>query len=487
MAWHRKATWCLVIGSVCLVFALVHFSELAESSTSDDSNSRCEFTSIMQVGLEVETADNRRAPLPQATQPKVAISDVGAFNLQQISQLEGQVAEALPQQLLARFQNLPGVSWLSTNSTSVARLSQTVGLDHLMGQARTTSSLSLPSSVVLVCVLTLMIVCLVSCLLVKESRTTPGSSRFLPTQQQILAGQDLMPPGSNRRSAAPHMQHVPGTQSFIPSQKQVLAGRDSMMMTPSLRPSFPAADKLSFGLPPTNGCLSQHGRQSVPSFPMPSPVPNLPTPSPRQLTRMPLSQAGLQNRVQICDANPSWSLYEPLFNIQAEDLYKVVDGDSTGNFDISCEGKSIIAASVLPWGAAPRALLICSAARRGEPLASCAPSMTSYGGAAVEICSKLEIRSKDNTLWGTLSPQGSDSYTVMSAHRRVLSLFGDQDTGRLLVKIPTDEVVAHAARDAAGQVLELGMRPEIDPILMIVCILSIVVFNPEENYGNIHG
>jgi len=450
----------VVVGSVCVVFVLVHISELVEGSISDDSNSNCELTSAVQVGLEVETANNRRAPPPEATQPKVAISDTGAFNVQQISGLQGHVAEAFSRQL-ARFQNLPGVSWLSINSTSVAKLTYTAGLDHLIGRVRSTPlTLNSTGTVVLVSLATMMIVCLVSYILYKESRTMPGN---------------------NRCTATPQPRYAPGTHSFLPSQQQIRAGQDSIrpsiLAADKLWFGIPPTDKLSFGIPPTAGRLTHSGRLSVPNFP---------TPSPQKLTQMPLSQAGLQQRAQLCDADPSWSRFEPYFTIRAEDIYNVVEGEATGNFDISAEGTSIFAASVLPWGAAPRALLICSAACRGEPLASCAPTLSSYSGATVDICSELEIRSRDNTLWGTLSPHGADSYAVLSGHRRVLSLFGDQDTGRLLVKIPSNEVVAHAARDAVGQVLELGMRPEIDPVLMLICILSVVIFNPEESFGNIH-
>lgn len=455
MAWHRT----LVIGSVCLACAQVQFSELVEGSTSNDGNSHCELTSVVQVGLEVETANNRQASVPEATPPRVAITDTGAFNLQQISRLQGHVAEAFSQQLV-RLQNLTVVSWLGTNSTSVAGLTDIAALDHLTERSSTTSFNS-TGSMVLVSVLTMMIVFLVACLLYKDSWTIPANSR---------------------RTASPHPHYAPGTHSFLPSQQQILAGQES------LRQSMLAADKLSFGLPPTAGRL---GPSSVPPTAMRMSgsgrlsAPSLPTPSPRQLTQMPLSMAGLQQRVQLCDADPAWSRVDPYFSIQTEDLYSVVEDEATGNFDISYEGKPIFAASVLPWGAAPRALLICLAARRGEPLASCAPTLSSYSSAAEEICSQLEIRRRDNTVFGTLSPHGADSYAVLSGHRRVLSLFGDQDTGRLLVKIPTNEVVAHAARDALGQALEVGMRPEVDPILMIICMLSVVIFNPEDSFGNI--
>lgn len=456
MARHRRF---FVIGSVCLNFALVQLTEHVEGSTSDDSNAHCELTSVVQVGLEVETANNRQASVPEATQPSVAITDTGAFNLQQISRLRGHVVEAFSRQLV-RFHNLTVVSLLSTNSSSVAGLTDTAALDHLTDRSSTTSFNS-TGSMVLVSVLTMMIVCLVSCILYKDSWTMPAN---------------------NRRTASPHPHYAPGTHSVLPSQQQILAGQES------LRQSMLAADKLSFGLTPTAGRLGQSSMPPTALRPSGSgrlSNPNLPTPSPRQLTQMPLSMAGLQQRVQLCDADPVWSRVEPYFIIQTEDLFSVVEGEATGNFDISCEGKPMFAASVLPWGAAPRALLICSAARRGEPLASCAPTLSSYTSATEEICSKLEIRRRDNSLFGTLSPHGADSYAVLSGHRRVLSLFGDQDTGRLLVKIPTNEVVAHAARDPQGQVLEVGMRPEIDPVLMIICMLSVVIFNPEDSFGNI--
>merc|ERR1719287_169344 len=61
-----------------------------------------------------------------------------------------------------------------------------------------------------------------------------------------------------------------------------------------------------------------------------------------------------------------------------------------------------------------RVLALAASGRQGV-LSSCAPSPGAcqmLGGQAMEPCSELQIRNKDNIIWGTLSPRGQDKYFV---------------------------------------------------------------------------
>lgn len=116
-------------------------------------------------------------------------------------------------------------------------------------------------------------------------------------------------------------------------------------------------------------------------------------------------------------------------------------------------------------------------------LASCRPSPGSCSiidGCAVEPCSELQIRNKDNVVWGTVSPRAQDSYGVFQGEKQVFSLEGDQEAGRLIAYLE-GEPIAHAARSASCEHLEVGVKPHIDPILMLIVFLSVVIFNPEED------
>lgn len=170
----------------------------------------------------------------------------------------------------------------------------------------------------------------------------------------------------------------------------------------------------------------------------------------------------------------------PFFWIKADQLYNVADSQDSGSLEIydGGTGRPVLIAAVRPFGAMPRALTIASAADPVQPLASSAPCMMI--SMQEEICHKLEIRGKDNRMWGTLLPISSDSYGIYQARKDpVLTLDGDQENGCLTAKMG-GEIVARAARDRDGDHLEVGVKPHIDPILMLMCVLGVVIFNPEE-------
>jgi len=200
--------------------------------------------------------------------------------------------------------------------------------------------------------------------------------------------------------------------------------------------------------------------------------------SPWQLTQTALPSHSLQQRVQLCELGAAWSRINPYFTVSAEVLQSISDSkEATGTFDVWCGGgckpEPLLKASVLPWGSSPRSLGIYAVGKRGQILASCAPSMVNSG-------SELQIRDQDGRIWGTLSARASNAYSVFQFHgQHVLDLFGNHDTGQLMVKIG-EEVVAHAVHNGPKKEFEIGIRPQVDPVLMLVCVLAVLIFNPKE-------
>jgi len=43
-----------------------------------------------------------------------------------------------------------------------------------------------------------------------------------------------------------------------------------------------------------------------------------------------------------------------------------------------------------------------------------------------------------------------------------------------------EEIVAHAAHNGPKKQVEIGVKPQIDPVLMLICVLAVLIFNPEE-------
>jgi len=200
-------------------------------------------------------------------------------------------------------------------------------------------------------------------------------------------------------------------------------------------------------------------------------------PKPHHLSHMALSKAGLERRVHICAPN-LWPRVHPYFTIRAKELQILADGEgASGTFDvfrgIGGVAEPVWRVSVMPWGSSPRALLIYAVERAGEMMACSAPT-------SADNDVELEIFDQHAQSWGTLIAQGGDNYVVRQAgQRQVLSLLGNQDTGQLQVKIG-DEVVAISAHNDAHMQVEVGIKPEVDPILMLISILSVLIFNPED-------
>mmetsp|Transcript_80292 Transcript_80292/g.236156 ORF Transcript_80292/g.236156 Transcript_80292/m.236156 type:complete len:476 (+) Transcript_80292:71-1498(+) len=208
-----------------------------------------------------------------------------------------------------------------------------------------------------------------------------------------------------------------------------------------------------------------------------------PAPSPRRMAQSSLSRPGIDQKLFLCERN-IWAHFEAFFSIRAEQL--PAEFGKVGDFDVLRGAllKPVFHGSVrlLDRG---RRVFVLSATATDTLLASCRPSPGSCSivdGYAVEPCSELQIRNKDNIVWGTTAPRAQDSYGVFQGEKQVFSLEGDQEAGRLIAYLE-GEPIAHAARSASCEYLEVGVKPHIDPILMLIVFLSVVIFNPEEDGG----
>lgn len=213
-------------------------------------------------------------------------------------------------------------------------------------------------------------------------------------------------------------------------------------------------------------------------------------PQPNQMAAMPplFKTFSMAQSFWLCDPHVGgWANMETLFTVQAQELrFIAADDHTTGSFNIfnrrngSDVAKPAWVCSVLPWGLSPRALLICNPDSPGEPLGACCLPPAVDSGAAVELPFELSIRDRDSRVWGSLVPQGGDIYDIRQGQgKRSLRLFGNQITGALVAKLG-EEMVAHAARDSRLQEFEIGVRTQMDPVVIILCLMSVLIFNPED-------
>jgi len=123
-------------------------------------------------------------------------------------------------------------------------------------------------------------------------------------------------------------------------------------------------------------------------------------------------------------------------------------------------------------------LMISPIMEPDQPLAYGAPFVTSslHG----DICRKVEIRSRDNRIWGTLLPTDAETYGVFrSTSEPALTLDADQESGRLTAKVK-DEIVARAMLGRDRKHLEVSVEPLVDPVPVLMSVLAVVIFDPEE-------
>jgi len=208
-----------------------------------------------------------------------------------------------------------------------------------------------------------------------------------------------------------------------------------------------------------------------------------PAPSPRRMATLALQAPNLAQDQKLTLVDPRiWSNVEPFFVVSVDQLPAEVG--SIGDFQILRGAMSEVAFKGSVTTTPPmrkRVFTLSLPGARGH-LASCSPSpgaCSVVGGIIVEPSTELQLRNKDNIIWGTLAPKGGDHYSVCRGSEQVLALEGDQEQGRLIVFIE-GEPVAHAAKSPFGEHLEIGVKPNIDPVLMLLCVLSVVIFNPED-------
>lgn len=365
--------------------------------------------------------------------------------------------------------------WLSLLSSS-SRIGDTAEESLLQG-----SHLS-PSSVITALLLTVIFIFVVMYAICMQEETSPGAQVHRPG-----TGAPAIPAITAR-----------GTASALPSQQQLRAHGS---LLPSAKPSILGTHRTSIGIaqvpnsqspwavtPHSAAALQPMAvsRTSVPLPPksagalQPITTPHVGSarqlPKPHHLSHMALSKAGLERRVRICDPN-LWPQVHPYFTIRAQELMILADGEgASGTFEIfrgNGAVEPVFQVSVMPWGSSPRALLIYAVERPAEMMACSAPT-------SVDNDVELEIFDRHSRSWGTLIAQGGDMYAVrQDGGRQVLSLLGDQETGQLQVKLG-EEVVAISAHSAAVDQVEVGIKPEVDPVLMLISMLSVLIFNPED-------
>lgn len=215
-----------------------------------------------------------------------------------------------------------------------------------------------------------------------------------------------------------------------------------------------------------------------------------PAPSPRTLAKLERPQL-LEDRRSVLSDPGIWLNREPAhFVVQSAQILDVADPEATacgGNSSINIDragptgapAGTVYVAVVQPLDGLPRALALCQPDDIGYPLCSCAPTET-FGSAPLGMCIGVELRDSHGKIWGSLAPYGVETYTVLQpGGREVLTVEGDQVAGRLVAK-EGDQVVAHAAMDAEGRQLEVGIKPKTDPLLVMAVVLAVLIFNPED-------
>merc|ERR1719237_751617 len=106
--------------------------------------------------------------------------------------------------------------------------------------------------------------------------------------------------------------------------------------------------------------------------------------------------------------------------------------------------------------------------------------LTRLGNAPLGMCIGVELRDNAGKHWGSLAPYGAETYKVLlPGGHEVLTLEGDQVAGRIVAKTG-GLIVAHAAMDAEGRQLEVGIKPKTDPLLVMSIVLAVLIFNPED-------
>lgn len=241
-------------------------------------------------------------------------------------------------------------------------------------------------------------------------------------------------------------------------------------------PALGSAAALSASYPPARPQLAMPERPSILST-----REHTSAPSPRRLAGLALLRPGMERKLVISDP-ALWSHMEAYFRVPI--AFLPAEAGSTGDFDIlrGVSQETAFRASVAATPPIGKRVFSLSVPGRDGHLATISPApgaSSMLGGQVVEPCSMLQIQGKDGGVWGTLQPMDTDRYSVQKAGERLLTMEGNQEDGCLVVFLE-GEPIAHAARSHGSKFLEVGVKPSIDPILMLACILAVVIFNPTE-------
>jgi len=476
-----------------------------DASTCRPETSEWDFTSALQVAIEVESGGDRKPP--QAS--TVAVSDPGR---------EEDVAHNDDERSAHRGEHSQPVALVSSDVSSAATAAGT----KVAAQLGEATGASISNTVIIV--LLVLLACLGVFLVARDAMMfTDGGSAETRIQDPLspsgrsrsmisVPGRPSLaaPPTAGRRSLAPSGRPSLTPAAGAPSSMPVMAmqpGQTSSGVMLPVAASLPATAGGGLGsnqvltLPissarivPGHEVRSLHVPAAAsglrPATPIRDSVMSRGTvaASPRRMSTLPLQRPML---AQVADEKlmlvepRTYAGMEPFFVVPVDQLYG--DNGNTFDFKISTGALGEVAFKGSVTSTPPmrkRVLTLSLPGARGH-LATCSPSPGAcavVGGILVEPSTELQLRNRDNIVWGTLAPRGSDRYVVYRGSELVLTMEGDQEAGRLIVVLE-GEAIAHAAKSQFGEYLEIGVKPNIDPVLMLLCMMSVVIFNPEEAHS----
>mmetsp|Transcript_76347 Transcript_76347/g.227535 ORF Transcript_76347/g.227535 Transcript_76347/m.227535 type:complete len:257 (+) Transcript_76347:82-852(+) len=178
-----------------------------------------------------------------------------------------------------------------------------------------------------------------------------------------------------------------------------------------------------------------------------------------------------------------WSQFrDAFFAVQVSDIPK-----ATGAFQV-LQGdppEPTLSAVVLQADQGPCRLYLCPPFQ-AEPFADEADNVQAVARAALascapakgrEPCTELEVRGRDGAPWGAVVSKADGSYSLFRDKRQLaLTLREDRKSGRILAHAQ-NEVVAVVRLSAESDVLEIGVKPNVDPILVLAFVLGIATFD----------
>jgi len=207
--------------------------------------------------------------------------------------------------------------------------------------------------------------------------------------------------------------------------------------------------------------------------------------TPQALAEAPVAPAGARCDLALGELTEWAQLRGAPFRIRVSDLPK-----AAGTFAIlqGEPAKPVLSAFLKESDQGLRRLLLCPPvqpvtavgaavaaatavqASSGAALASIAP-----GGSGREPCATLELRVADGNAWGALVSKGDGLYTLFREKKLTLTLQYDCENSRLCA-LAGDEPVGVASPSESSDFFEVGVRPDVDPLLLLSCVLGVMTF-----------